>query len=135
MRELLKEAARELGAVQYYIPPADETVEMTPAITADVDSCQRLMTKIEAYLAAPRESAMEVVEKIREIHEVFPDSYAIDDLDAAALIEGYGRRVPRAISDIAGKLEEAIDSEDWNEAKSALNDLWDLRDDGYKVEG
>lgn len=60
--------------------------------------------------------------------------YDYSDSEAAALIESR-RVVPRAISDIAGKLEEAIGEADWNEAKSVLNDLWDLRDDGYKVEG
>ena len=53
MRELLKEAAEVLGAVQYYIPPADETVEMVPAITADVDACQKLAKRIDDVLAEP----------------------------------------------------------------------------------
>jgi hypothetical protein len=138
--KLLKEARDELGAVQYYIPPADETAEMTPAITADVDACQKLAERIDAALAEPAPDAMELVEKIRypkytQIDATTSSMTWFTDDQAAALIKSYGRRVPRAISDIAGKLEEAIDSEDWNEAKSALNDLWDLRDDGYKVEG
>jgi len=29
------------------------------------------------------------------------------------------------LKDVADKLEEAIGGEDWNEVKSALNDLWD----------
>ena len=53
VRELLKEAAEVLGAVQYYIPPADETVEMVPAITADVDACQKLAKRIDDVLAEP----------------------------------------------------------------------------------
>ena len=68
-------------------------------LRGQADEQMAMVASIDAYLAAPHESAMEVVEKIREIHEVFPDSYAIDDLDAAALIESYGRRVPRAMLD------------------------------------
>jgi len=88
-------------------------------------------------IAAPEPDAMEIVDKLEKLlnmdQAIFPPQSSYSE--AAALIASYSRRVPRAISDIAGKLEEAIDSEDWNEAKSALNDLWDLRDDGYKVEG
>ena len=32
------------------------------------------------------------------------------------------------LRDIAGKIEESIEAEDWGEVKSALNDLWDLLD-------
>lgn len=101
MIELLKEARDELGAVQYYIPPADETVEMTPAITADVDACQKLAERIDTYLSAPSESAMEMVRKIREGatfgHDLSERYCKLLDSEAAALIESYGRRVPRAM--------------------------------------
>jgi hypothetical protein len=107
--ELLKEAMDELGAVQYYIPPADETAEMTPAITADVDACQRLMTKIEAYLAEPEPDAMEIVRKVRHgnvvayaqnndlLHATVEKQYTLTDSEAAALIASLGRRVPRVM--------------------------------------
>jgi hypothetical protein len=58
--------------------------------------------RIDAYLAAPSESAMETVRKIRET-EFITDVYGnivgtkpiLSDSDAAALIEGLQRRVPR----------------------------------------
>lgn len=33
-----------------------------------------------------------------------------------------------SLKEVARKLEEAIGAEDWNEAKSCLNDIWDLLD-------
>ncbi len=94
VQDLLKEAARELGAVQYYIPPADETVEMTPAITADVGACQKLAERIDTYLAALHESAMEVVD---QLDHLINDNQGIradfDHNKASALIESHGRRV------------------------------------------
>jgi len=54
---------------------------------------------------------------------------SFDTQRAAALIAAHSRAVPRAFDIITGKLEDAISGEDWSEAKSALNDLWDLRED------
>ena len=58
-----------------------------------------LIATIDAYLAAPSESAMEMVEKIRDLESYGGGDYEyyLDATDAAALIEGYGRRVPRAM--------------------------------------
>ena len=80
-RELLKEA-------RYYLDMPGAT-----------DGEQEAVAKIDAYLAAPSESAMEVVDELEKLlnmdQAVFPpkDSYE----KAAALIEGLQRRVPRAM--------------------------------------
>lgn len=104
-RELLKEAAQALETVQHYFPAQDEADK--GLAVADVDACQRLMTKIEAYLAEPEPDAMEIVEKIRDYYIYHPEAYddyavanfTLPEDEAAALIESYGRRVPRAMLD------------------------------------
>jgi hypothetical protein len=99
-RELLKEARAELAKAHDHLMELTAKLPMQYFGLVDGNIIQAedcLVDKLDAYLAAPSESAMEMVRKIREIHEVFPDSYAIDDLDAAALIEGLQRRVPRTM--------------------------------------
>lgn len=155
--ELLKEAwgasVKVLDGLNARIDRASKQGEPIPVYDGIVE-LHDLIAKINAYLATPAPDAMGLVEKIRgfsacilqrkpsmrtdndpgEVEKISTD-WMLSEVEAAALIESYGRRVPRAIDAIAGKLEEAIGEEDWNEAKSVLNDLWDLRDDGYKVEG
>ena len=110
MRELLKEARDALRAVQHYIPPADETVEMTPAITADVGACQEIADRIDAALSAPKPDALEVVRNIRlggyALNANDPDDrgpngddyhFTLTDTEAAALIQP---TVPRAMLEV-----------------------------------
>jgi hypothetical protein len=108
-RELLKEARAELAKAHDHLMELTAKLPMQYFGLVDgniiqVEDC--LIDQIDAYLAAPSESAMEMVERIRKI---FEDAacYANDDHaeysellkiargNAAALIEGYGRRVPR----------------------------------------
>lgn len=98
-RELLKEAAQALETVQHYFPAQDEADK--GLAVADVGACQKLAERIDTYLAAPSESAMEMVRKIREGatfgHDLSERYCKLLDTEAAALIEDYGRRVPRAM--------------------------------------
>jgi hypothetical protein len=102
MRELLKEARDVLRMVQTYFPSVEQMEAHTHdgLAVADVDACQKLAERIDTYLAAPRESAMEVVD---QLDHLINDNQGIradfDHNKAAALIESYGRRVPRAMLD------------------------------------
>lgn len=126
MIELLKEAREILG--DCYSDGKYPLSEGTMGMVAKV------IKRINAALAKPAPDAMEIVRMIRSGSPFSSDGNPyLTDKEAAALIESR-RVVPRAIDTIAGKLDEAIGEEDWNEAKSALNDLWDLRDDKYGVE-
>ena len=138
MIELLKEAARELGAVQYYIPPADETVEMVPAITADVDACQKLAKRIDDVLAEPAPDAKAIAERIEQEMcgiegEPGNESVVLDIDRATALIESR-RVVPRAMLDdiifyTAGMM-------DWNGEITDRKFIDKIAEaHGYKVEG
>jgi hypothetical protein len=138
MKELLQEAAKIQARAHDHLMELSAKLPMQYFGLVDsgiIQDLGNIMGRITAALASPEPDAMELVDQLAAIINSPFDTVENRKEKAAALIADYGRRVPRAISDIAGKLEEAIDSEDWNEAKSALNDLWDLRDDGYKVEG
>jgi hypothetical protein len=124
--ELLKEARDELGAVQHYFPAQDEADK--GLAVADVDACQRLMTKIEAYLAEPEPDAMEIVEKIRDYYIYHPEAYddyavanfTLPEDEAAALIADYGRRVPREM------LDEIWDAGcEWNGSEEPKTARWE----------
>ena len=62
---------------------------------------------IDAYLATPSESAMEMVRQIRDLesHGGGDYEYYLDATEAAALIEGLQRRVPSALFDEIIKLQ------------------------------
>jgi len=86
-RELLKEALDRLSEVA-----------MLYQNKGDID----LVKRIDAYLAAPSESAMEMVGRVRDgginrCEESF--DFDLSNSDAAALIEGLQRRVPRKMLD------------------------------------
>lgn len=95
-RELLKETSKALELYTGpYVGPGTSMRDM-----------RELKTKIDAYLAAPSESATEIVRKIRDAklgwrgapsfsRGEYHIDYTITDSDAAALIEGLQRRVPR----------------------------------------
>jgi hypothetical protein len=106
-RELLKEAAQALETVQHYFPAQDEADK--GLAVADVDACQRLMTKIEAYLAEPEPDAIRILEKVRDTGDCWENqpAFVLPFSEAAALIESYGRRVPQVF------VEEILD-EAWN---------------------
>ena len=57
--------------------------------------------RIDTALAAPEPDAMEIADKIREMSISYSgfESFDLSYDDAAALIEQYGRRVPRAMLD------------------------------------
>lgn len=103
-RELLKETMPHL---KEWASCIRNTI---PEYERELAGIASLIDRIDAYLAAPSESATETVEKIRKI---FEDAacYANDDHaeysellkiargNAAALIEGLQRRVPRKMLD------------------------------------
>lgn len=104
MRELLKEAAEVLRMVQTYFPSVEQMEAHTHdgLAVADVDACQKLAARIDAALAEPLDSAIEdLIDEIRD-NDHMPDTdsgdfnFTLSYKEAAALIEGYGRRVPRA---------------------------------------
>jgi len=64
-----------------------------------VKNINPLLARIDAYLAAPSESAMEMVRQIRELRPYSMTATLLSDTDAAALIEGLQRRVPSALFD------------------------------------
>lgn len=80
-RELLKESLDRLSEVA-----------MLYQNKSDIDLAKR----IDTYLAASNESAMEMVRKIRGNDDEI-GFFHLTDSEAAALIEDYGRRVPRAM--------------------------------------
>lgn len=82
-RELLKEAREKINEAIYFVEKTEGSGEgqfMLPTLA-----------HIDAYLAASSESAMEMVDKIRETHTTGRgfESFDISDSEAAALIEGY----------------------------------------------
>jgi len=102
-RELLKEARVELDKVHDHLMELTAKLPMQYFGLVDGNIIQAedcLISQLDAYLAAPSESAMEMVRKIRADHEVVNDQdcgpvFNLSDSDAAALIEGLQRRVPR----------------------------------------
>ena len=108
--ELLKEARAELAKAHDHLMELTAKLPMQYFGLVDGDMIQSedcAIAKIDAYLAAPSESAMEMVRKIREEGE-YNDShgkkepantFALLDTEAAALIEGLQRRVPSALFD------------------------------------
>ena len=101
-RELLKEARAELAKAHDHLMELTAKLPMQYFGLVDGDIIQsedRLVNKIDSYLAAPSESAMEMVRQIRDLESYGGGDYEyyLDATEAAALIEGYGRRVPRAM--------------------------------------
>jgi hypothetical protein len=89
MRKLLKEARDK---IEWYYNGESQGVRRAVAIIADID----------AALAEPEPDAMEIVQKIRypkytQIDAITSSMTWFTDDQAAALIESYGRRVPRAM--------------------------------------
>lgn len=105
--ELLKEAldasVRVLDGLNARIDRASKQGEPIPVYNGIVE-LHDFIGKIDAYLATPAPDAMEIVVKIRDygrMEIISEDSALVDftlsDTEAAALIESYGRRVPRAM--------------------------------------
>jgi len=96
-RELLKEARLAMLRSQ-----PDEQIET--------------IKRIDAYLAAPSESAMETVQKIRDNDDEI-GFFHLTDSDAAALIEDYAERETAALRGLVRRMREAgtwkQDSEAW----------------------
>jgi hypothetical protein len=106
MRELLEEARDRLL----------QNTPHRPGTCVECDNNRSTIAKITAALAEPEQDAMKIVRKIREGatfgHDLSERYCKLLDTEAAALIEDYGRRVPRAM------LEEISDMGD-----PCLNDL------------
>lgn len=104
-RELLKEAREIIAALAKWNKDVEAIIGKVP--NTGFQNASDTLAKLDAYLAAPSESAMEMVRKIREgfISQIQSGEskgwlgmfYKLSDIEAAAQIEGYGRRVPRAM--------------------------------------
>ena len=110
-RELLELASQEIAQAMGKLGEAlgENDINEAKSVWCDMDA---LKTRIDAYLAAPSESAMEMVRQIRDLESYGGGDYEyyLDATDAAALIEGLQRRVPRAmlveiIRYVAGMIE------------------------------
>ena len=100
-RELLKEARAELAKAHDHLMELTAKLPMQYFGLVDGDMIQSedcAIAKIDAYLAAPSESAMEMVRKIRRNDDDIK-FFHLTDTEAAALIEGLQRRVPSALFD------------------------------------
>lgn len=104
--KLLKEArgasVRVLDGLNARIDRASKQGESIPVYNGIVE-LHDIIGKIDAALAAPEPDAMEIVEKIRDYYIYHPEAYddyavanfTLPEDEAVALIEDYGRRVPR----------------------------------------
>ena len=108
-RELLKEARAELAKAHDHLMELTAKLPMQYFGLVDGNIIQAedcLISQLDAYLAAPSESAMEMVGRVRDgginrCEESF--DFDLSNSDAAALIEGLQRRVPRKM------LEDLLD--------------------------
>jgi len=104
-RELLKEARGELAKAHDHLMELTAKLPMQYFGLVDGNIIQAedcLISQLDAYLAAPSESAMEMVGRVRDgginrCEESF--DFDLSNSDAAALIEGLQRRVPRKMLD------------------------------------
>jgi len=114
MRKLLEEAAKALGTVQHYFPSQEQGEAGTHEglAVADVDACQRLLSRIDAALAALEPDAMEIVWKVRDANcpgeWVGPIEFDLTDTEAAALIEARDKRVPSVMLEDAAEIEAGL---------------------------
>ena len=118
-RELLKEARAELAKAHDHLMELTAKLPMQYFGLVDGDIIQSedcLVNKIDSYLAAPSESAMETAMRIGKECLQWredPDSPSgpgvyFDAVKAAALIEGMRRRVPRAMLDDVAEVEAGL---------------------------
>lgn len=103
-QELLKEARDALGVVTAYIengtplPPDDDPYWKASTAVVNLES---ILSRIDSALAAPEPDAMELVRQVREGsvagYTLSSNYWKLTDSEAAALIEQYAKRVPRAL--------------------------------------
>ena len=94
-RELLREASRSLTDARFNAMQNP----LSAGQQAMVDRWAELRARIDNFLAAPDEDAMEMVRQIRDLESYGGGDYEyyLDATDAAAKIEGLRRKVPRAM--------------------------------------
>ena len=117
-RELLKEARAELAKAHDHLMELTAKLPMQYFGLVDGDIIQAedyLISQLDAYLATPSESAMEMVRQIRDLESYGGGDYEyyLDATEAAAKIEGLQRRVPRKmlyeINDLEDDFPQNVD--------------------------
>ena len=121
-RELLKEARAELAKAHDHLMELTAKLPMQYFGLVDGDMIQAedcFIDKISAYLSAPDEDAMEVVQRIRDWHRVGVDgvfmsnrvSFNLSDSEAAALITAHDaaiRAEAAALRSLVRRMREAL---------------------------
>jgi len=114
--ELLEQASRSLTDARFNAMQGP----LSAGQQAMVDGWAELRSRIDAYLAAPSESAMEILERVRlggyALNANDPDDrgpngddyhFTFSDSDAAALIEDYAERETAALRGLVRRMRIA----------------------------